>query len=109
MSDTYELDPLPLYAPIAAHAATLARHWFAVSPRTIESWPVSKVVINGKRQPDTIEVWAVAASLYHDEAALLRALAALPPETALEIRRRVPAAREALAAVKAAKRARYAA
>jgi hypothetical protein len=53
---------LPVRMNRATGAALISQHFFPVSPRTLERWPVSVRRINGKALIDTVELLAVAAA-----------------------------------------------
>ncbi|NOD46393.1 hypothetical protein GS624_03620 [Ruegeria sp. HKCCD5849] len=92
--NTYKLDPWPTFAPLAEHANTLSQHLYGVGPKTISRWPVDQPVVTHKRQPMTVDVWAIAVARL-PEAARGQALMHLPKPFAEAIRDKLPAAIEA--------------
>jgi hypothetical protein len=63
------LASLPVRVPREEGALLISRYFFAISPRTLERWPVHWRLLNGRAHGATRELFAHAAKL----------LAAAPP------------------------------
>jgi hypothetical protein len=62
----YELNAPPVVADLQAHAQAITAQAFKVSHRTLGDWPIEMLLVNGKRQPETAEVWAYALAVLGD-------------------------------------------
>jgi hypothetical protein len=53
----------PARLPRETAAEVLTRHYFKVSPRTLERWPVTWRQLNGKAHAETVELFAHAEAV----------------------------------------------
>lgn len=58
---TTHVADLPVRMTRSAAAAYLTQHFFPVSPRTLERWPVPTRLVNGHVLIDTADLLAVAS------------------------------------------------
>lgn len=61
--------PLPQYADKATTAAIITHHYFPISPRTLERWPLTV------RRPNKAAIFEVAEAMAHAEQKLNSAYA----------------------------------
>ncbi|MDB9707675.1 hypothetical protein OAA76_03735 [Planktotalea frisia] len=61
--------PLPQFADKATAAAIITHHFFPISPRTLERWPLTV------RRPNKATIYEVDELMQHAEAKLLGAYA----------------------------------
>lgn len=54
--------PLPVRVDRRTAAELVTRHYFPVSPRTVEAWPLTIRHVNGKATVETAELFAFAQS-----------------------------------------------
>jgi hypothetical protein len=76
----FDLGTLPVRVDRRKGAALLTQHILPVSPRTLEDWPLTWRLVNGKALVETVELFAVAQAK----------LDAAPPIRS--VRRRMPTA-----------------
>ena len=62
---------LPTRVPRDAAAALVTRHFFRVSKRSLERWPVSVRLLNGRAHVETAELFEVAQKIF-DQAPPIR-------------------------------------
>jgi hypothetical protein len=65
------LASLPTRVPRDAAAALVTRHFFRVSRRSLERWPVSVRLLNGRAHVETAELFEVAQRMF-DQAPPIR-------------------------------------
>jgi hypothetical protein len=53
-------DGLPKRAPREELARLVTRHYFQISPRTLERWPIRWLHLNGRAHGEVAEVFALA-------------------------------------------------
>ncbi len=61
-SSTPDLSNLPVRVSRAVAAELLNRYFFETSPRTLERWPLTWQLLNGKAHCNTAQLFAVAAA-----------------------------------------------
>jgi len=57
------LAELPVRVPRETGAQLVTKHYFAISPRTLERWPVGWRLLNGKAHVETAELFALAETM----------------------------------------------
>lgn len=62
---TTPITGLPVRMTRSTAAAYLTQHFFPVSPRTLERWPVATRLVNGHVLIDTADLLAVANGKLH--------------------------------------------
>jgi len=65
------LSRLPKRAPRPELARLITHHYFQVSPRTLERWPISWLTLNNRAHGDVAEAFAIAQQKL-DEATPIR-------------------------------------
>lgn len=58
-----DLATLPVYVDRKTGAALVSRYLFRVSHRTLERWPLTGRVVNGRKQHPTVELFEYARAL----------------------------------------------
>ena len=66
-----DLSGLPKRAPRPELARLITQHYFQVSPRTLERWPISWLTLNNRAHGDVAEAFAIAQQKL-DEATPIR-------------------------------------
>jgi hypothetical protein len=66
-----DLSRLPKRAPRPELARLITHHYFQVSPRTLERWPISWLTLNNRAHGDVAEAFAIAQQKL-DEATPIR-------------------------------------
>jgi hypothetical protein len=62
-----DVSTLPALVDRRTAAALVTQHYFPVSPRTLEAWPVECIRLNGKALAAPAQYFAVAQAKFEDE------------------------------------------